>query len=179
MNPQFGKFRGTVVDNRDPLLIGRILVSCPAVLGEEPAWAEACLPFMAPNTGLLNLPPVGASVWIEFEAGDSRYPIWAGQRLDASSQWPEAQQISLTGPRGERIDIDERAQTISLTHPNGTSVVVSEAAVRITAPTSVEVTAPVVRVRTAELSVDGTLSAATVVASRGMVSPSYQQRANH
>ncbi|MEZ4769135.1 MAG: phage baseplate assembly protein V [Caldilineales bacterium] len=28
--------------------------------------------------GLFAVPPVGANVWIEFEAGDPDYPIWAG-----------------------------------------------------------------------------------------------------
>jgi uncharacterized protein involved in type VI secretion and phage assembly len=36
------------------------------------------MPYAAPQGGALLLPPVGALVWIEFEAGDANSPIWSG-----------------------------------------------------------------------------------------------------
>ena len=45
-NRYLGKFRGRVVDNDDPLRIGRVTVEVPDVLGDEPStWALPCLPF--------------------------------------------------------------------------------------------------------------------------------------
>ena len=36
----FGKYRGTVKNNIDPMFMGRVQVSCPAVLGEgNLSWA--------------------------------------------------------------------------------------------------------------------------------------------
>ena len=75
----FGKYRGTVTGNADPLQLGRLLVRCPAVLGDgELNWAMPCVPYAGPGVGLFFLPPRGANVWVEFEGGDPNYPIWSG-----------------------------------------------------------------------------------------------------
>lgn len=75
----YGKYRGTVVNNIDPLQIGRLQVSCPAVLGESVlAWAMPCSPYAGDGEGLFLIPPIGANLWIEFEAGNRDKPIWSG-----------------------------------------------------------------------------------------------------
>lgn len=75
----FGKHRGTVTNNVDPLQQGRVQVSVPRVLGEGSlAWALPCVPYAGPGVGLFTVPPVGASAWVEFEAGDLDRPILAG-----------------------------------------------------------------------------------------------------
>jgi uncharacterized protein involved in type VI secretion and phage assembly len=87
-----GKYRGTVVNNIDPLLRGRLLVTVPDVLGPVPSsWAEACVPLAGPTgppMGAYMVPPIGAGVWVEFEHGDPSYPIWVGCRWGASSDVP-------------------------------------------------------------------------------------------
>jgi uncharacterized protein involved in type VI secretion and phage assembly len=75
----FGKYRGKVENNVDPSMRGRVQVSCPAVLGEGTlSWAMPCAPYAGSGVGFFTIPPVGASVWVEFEAGDTDYPIWSG-----------------------------------------------------------------------------------------------------
>jgi uncharacterized protein involved in type VI secretion and phage assembly len=77
--PFFGKFRGKVTDNRDPLMLGRVRAKVPDVYGEnESGWALPALPYTGKSVGLFLIPPTDASVWIEFEHGDPDYPIWAG-----------------------------------------------------------------------------------------------------
>lgn len=76
--PYFGKYRGTVSDNADPLKRGRLQILVPAVLGDVPAWAMPCVPYAGPNLGLYALPEVGTGIWVEFEAGDVSFPIWSG-----------------------------------------------------------------------------------------------------
>lgn len=79
MNEYFGKYRGKVENNVDPLQLGRIQVSCPAVLGEgQFSWAMPCSPYAGDGVGLFTVPPVGANVWVEFEGGDPDYPIAGG-----------------------------------------------------------------------------------------------------
>jgi hypothetical protein len=73
-----GKFRGTAVDTRDPLLQGRVQVLVPEVLGDNPSWALPCVPYAGPGVGLLAPPPQGGNVWVEFEAGSPERPIWVG-----------------------------------------------------------------------------------------------------
>ena len=75
----FGKFRGQVANNIDPLQQGRIQVSVPAVLGDSRlAWAMPCVPFAGSGVGFYAMPPNGANIWVEFEGGDPDRPIWAG-----------------------------------------------------------------------------------------------------
>lgn len=81
----FGKYRGTVINNVDPELRGRIMAMVPDVLGIVPSsWCEACVPLSGPTgppMGTYFVPPIGAGVWIEFEQGDPNYPIFAGCRF--------------------------------------------------------------------------------------------------
>lgn len=75
----FGKYRGKVELNLDPLGLGRVQVSVADVMGDGTlAWAMPCLPGAGPGVGIFTIPPVGANVWVEFERGDPDYPIWSG-----------------------------------------------------------------------------------------------------
>lgn len=75
----YGKYRGQVVNNIDPMMQGRVQVMVPAVLGEgRLSWAMPCVPYAGDQVGLFAVPPVGANVWVEFEGGDPSSPILAG-----------------------------------------------------------------------------------------------------
>jgi len=77
--PFYGKYRGTVTDNKDPLMIGRVKAKVPDVMGDqESGWAMPCAPFGGSGVGFFAIPATGAGVWIEFEHGDPDYPIWSG-----------------------------------------------------------------------------------------------------
>lgn len=79
MSTFFGKYRGTVANNVDPQQKGRIQVQVPPVLGDgRLSWAMPCLPYAGSSVGFFAVPPVGANVWVEFEAGNPDFPIWAG-----------------------------------------------------------------------------------------------------
>jgi uncharacterized protein involved in type VI secretion and phage assembly len=75
----FGKYRGTVTDNKDPQKIGRIQANVPAIFGDHNSgWALPCTPYAGADVGLFCIPPIGAMVWIEFESGNPEKPIWTG-----------------------------------------------------------------------------------------------------
>ena len=79
MNKMYGKYRGTVINNIDPAQIARIQALVPAISGVAlSSWALPCLPIAGIQTGVVGVPPVGAGVWIEFEGGDTDYPVWSG-----------------------------------------------------------------------------------------------------
>ena len=88
----FGKYRGTVLNNVDPEMRGRLMLSVPDVLGAIPSsWAEPCVPLAGPTgppMGVYLVPPPGAGVWVEFEAGNQDYPIWTGCRWGSASDIP-------------------------------------------------------------------------------------------
>ena len=94
-----GKYRGTVVNNIDPMLRGRLLVTVPDAIGLTPSsWAEPCVPLAGPTgppMGVYMVPPIGAGVWVEFEQGDVNYPIWVGCRWGSPSDVPPLAHLGL------------------------------------------------------------------------------------
>jgi uncharacterized protein involved in type VI secretion and phage assembly len=75
----FGKYRGTVINNIDPMQMGRLMVQVPDISGLLPStWAMPCFPVTGKQMGLWVLPVIGSGVWVEYEQGDPDYPIWVG-----------------------------------------------------------------------------------------------------
>jgi type VI secretion system (T6SS) baseplate-like injector VgrG len=74
----WGKYRATVIDNADPLMLGRLLCEVPSLPTTLLNWALPCVPYAGEKARMFALPPIGANVWIEFEGGDPEYPIWSG-----------------------------------------------------------------------------------------------------
>jgi hypothetical protein len=93
-NKYVGKYRGTVLNNVDPELRGRLMLNIPDVLGVIPSsWAEPCVPLAGPTgppMGVYAVPPIGTGVWVEFEHGDPNFPIWVGCRWGAQAEIPLA-----------------------------------------------------------------------------------------
>ena len=85
----YGKFRGVVINNLDPMQMGRIQVQVPDVLGPAlSSWAMPCVPFAGIQSGVFVQPQIGAGVWVEFEQGDADYPIWVGGFWGAAGEIP-------------------------------------------------------------------------------------------
>jgi len=74
----YGKYRGTVINNIDPMQMGRIMVIVPDVSVIPSSWAMPCVPVAGIQTGMYAVPIIGSGVWVEFEQGDPDYPIWSG-----------------------------------------------------------------------------------------------------
>jgi hypothetical protein len=108
MNRFYGKYHGVVRDVSDPLEIGRLRATVPSVLGEEvlTGWALPCAPFGGgKDRGLLCLPEVGDTVWIEFAGGDVSQPIWAGAFWGAPASG--GQQDDLAQEAGAEVPTSE------------------------------------------------------------------------
>jgi uncharacterized protein involved in type VI secretion and phage assembly len=85
----FGKYRGRVIGNIDPMGIGRLQVQVPDVSGLVPTgWAMPCVPMAGPQAGMVVVPPVGSDVWVEFEQGDPDHPIWVGGFWSSAADMP-------------------------------------------------------------------------------------------
>ena len=75
----YGVYRGTVVNNVDPLQIGRIIAIVPDVSGVIPTtWAMPCVPIAGKQMGTFMVPQIGSGVFVQFEAGDPDRPVWMG-----------------------------------------------------------------------------------------------------
>ncbi len=85
----YGKYRGVVINNLDPMQTGRIQVQVPDVSNLVPtSWAMPCFPFTGKQMGLFALPQIGSGVWVEFEQGNPDYPIWSGCWFGSAAEVP-------------------------------------------------------------------------------------------
>jgi hypothetical protein len=85
----FGKYRGVVINNVDPLQQGRLQVQVPDVAGLVPVtWAMPCVPVAGIQNGMVALPIIGSGVWVEFEQGKPEYPIWVGCFWGSAAEMP-------------------------------------------------------------------------------------------
>ncbi len=113
----YGKYRGTVLDNIDPLGQGRIIAEVPDALGLNPStWAEACAPLAGVQSGVWLVPQIGAGVWIEFERGDPDFPIWTGCR------WLSVADVPVLAQNGPAA-----SPPIVLQTPGGAALALSDA----------------------------------------------------
>ena len=98
MNNYYGKYRGIVIDNIDPMQIGRLMVQIPDVSNVIPStWAMPCVPFAGIQSGFFAVPEIGSGVWIEFEQGNPDYPIWVGCYWGSAADVPA---LALAAPPG-------------------------------------------------------------------------------
>jgi hypothetical protein len=85
----YGKYRGTVLQNIDPMQMGRIVVIVPDVSAVLPSsWAMPCVPIAGKQMGSYFVPQIGSGVWVEFEQGDPDYPIWTGCFWGSAAEVP-------------------------------------------------------------------------------------------
>jgi hypothetical protein len=123
----YGKYRGLVLNNVDPLGLGRLQAMVPEVLGESPStWALPCAPYAGTGAGQFTIPPIGAGVWIEFEAGEVSRPIWAGcwwssgePPMDEKGVPPQPTTKILRSDFGLLVSLDDLAQTVTLSDAVG------------------------------------------------------------
>lgn len=111
----YGKYRGTVLINVDPLQKGRIMALVTDVAALTPTtWAMPCVPFAGIQAGVYAIPPVGAGVWIEFEHGDPDYPIWVGGFWGSPAEVPALALVPPPPPPGQNIVLQTTQQNTVL-----------------------------------------------------------------
>jgi hypothetical protein len=150
----YGKYRGLVAVNVDPLGQGRLKAVVPEVLGVIPSsWALPCTPYAGAMAGFFAVPMVGSGVWIEFEAGDVSRPVWSGCWW-GSAQVPlnEAGAPATFTSKVMRTDtglmlaFNDTTQTITMTDATGLNVLrMALGVVQITGTTLVTIDAPLIQ----------------------------------
>ena len=75
----YSKYRGFVADNADPKGYGRIKLSVPDVYGDAVFnyWAYPANCYSGKNYGVQVIPQIDDLVWVEFERGNPKKPIWS------------------------------------------------------------------------------------------------------
>lgn len=153
--PYYGKYRGRVVDNQDPRNLGRLTAHVPEVLGDvDTGWALPCASYAGDGEGHFTIPPVGAGVWIEFEAGDVSRPIWTGCWW-GENQVPQNNQGAgarpplkiLRSEQGLLVSLDDDGQTIHVSDRNARNMVeiqVQTGEIRVKSASKTIVEAPLI-----------------------------------
>ncbi len=149
----FGKYRGLVTDNRDPLNLGRLKARVAEVLQDvETGWALPAAPYSGDGVGVYTVPAADAGVWIEFESGDVSRPIWTGcwwgtgqlPRDETGSASTPARKIIRT-EAGLLLSLDDGGKTITLSDSGGNNLIkfqVQQGQIKVEAATKVVVEAP-------------------------------------
>ena len=151
----YGKYRGVVDDVDDPEQLGRIKARVPEVLDDVVSpWALPCEPYAGDGVGFHAIPPRGAGVWIEFEAGDPARPIWTGCWWGRNQPPRDESGTAATPPikilrseSGLMVSLDDDGHTATLSDRNGRNYVrleVDPNEVRVQAASKVIIDAPLI-----------------------------------
>ena len=142
----YGKYRGVVLNNIDPLQQGRLLVQVTDVTSLAPAtWAMPCVPVGGLQGGMVALPVIGSGVWVEFEQGDAERPVWVGSFWGSAAEVPALSRtvppgvpsITLQTPFQNGIVISDGPAGILLTTRGGlSSILMTDALIKISCGTS-------------------------------------------
>jgi uncharacterized protein involved in type VI secretion and phage assembly len=138
----YGKYRATVLNNTDPQQQGRIQVQLGDRYGLFPStWAMPTFMFAGKASGVVVLPPMGSSVWVEFEAGDPDYPVWSGAfypdamgfpTLALAGGTPLSPNIHLQTTSGTILTLsDNPAQQVRLQTATGAMITIGTAGITI------------------------------------------------
>lgn len=199
----FGVFPALVTDIVDPEGLGRIQVKFPWLGADGDtvrAWATLLTPYADDEQGFFVLPAVDTQVVVAFEAGDLRRPYIVGSCWNGREEMPEtpaapnnkrliktragsllefddtegAAKVTLSMRSGHQIVLDDTAQEVLIRHQNGCLIRLNIAGqIEIQANATVEVTAAAVNVHAPVATFDGIVNCTTLIASSGVVSPSY------
>jgi len=198
----FGLYPALVKDIVDPDSTGRIQVGFPWLgeVGKDvTAWARLVSLYADDDQGWQILPEVGSEVIVGFEAGAIERPyivgaVWNGQ--EALPQNAEAAnnkrllktrsgtllefddtdgaaKVTLQMQSGHKLVLDDAAQSVTLKHSNGCELVMNIAGqVKVTANSTVEITASAVNVHAPVVNCDGIVRCSTLI-TQSVISASY------
>jgi hypothetical protein len=169
----FGKYRGLVIENLDPMQIGGIQAEVPDVLGVVPSgWALPCVPAAGMQAGCFIVPPIGSQVWMEFEQGDPDYPIWTGGFWALVEEVPTIASAPAPLPPGQIIVLQTTGQNalvlsdaepapaasgVFLKAGGGATIIVNDAGITISngKGATISLVGPVVSINSGALTVVG------------------------
>jgi uncharacterized protein involved in type VI secretion and phage assembly len=199
----FGIYPAIVNDLSDPNGTQRVQVSFPwlGTGGRDVrAWARLVSPYADDDQGFFVLPEVDTEVIVAFEAGELTRPYIIGAAWNGSEAMPESPdaannlrliqtraktrlefddtqgspKVTLKMDCGHKITLDDSADTVRIEAKNGAKIEITMGGgITIQANTKVDVTAPLMNVDAPMAKFTGVVKCETLIASTGVVSPSY------
>ena len=134
----YGTYKGTVVDNDDPEGLHGLRINVPSIYGKDSpnGFAPPKGIYSGTGRGTIALPGIGDKVWVTFEGGDPRFPIW--------EYGPPVEKIVGAGPNvdvfqtagGHRIEVDNTNNFIRLKISGGKTIEVNATGISLGTDTS-------------------------------------------
>ena len=155
---------GKVIDNSDPLYLGRVKIR---VFGYYDEVADAALPWALPESTYLGskrgnfiVPEVNTIVRGYFDKGDDQKPIYTGlalneenyattellKNIDEITEYPNVMVLMHTD-EGERVTLNRSSGEMKVSHRSGTTLTIAPNGA-ITIETSIPLTKPGASVKT-------------------------------
>ena len=129
----YSTYRGFVLANTDPDNMKKLLVYCPQLTGlsKKGSWAYPKGIASGAKWGTNTVPQIGDLVWVEFEYGDPRYPIWSfGYRKKGDTEkLPIAsgeKEYGFTTPNGNYVNISDDGDIITIKTTGGNTVILND-----------------------------------------------------
>ena len=122
----YSKYRGFVADNEDPDGFGRLKLVIPQITGKQALqyWAWPANNFAGDGYGMQIIPKKGDMVWVEFEMGNTRNPIWNfghfsflpdGKTPEKPAELKDINNFWFMTPEGQRVELDDTNKQIIVT----------------------------------------------------------------
>lgn len=171
METLHGIYSGSVLDNRDPENLARVLVRVSEIKNaSNGVWARLATMMAGPDSGTLFIPAVGDEVVVAFVQGDIRAPCVIGAVWSKTAPPPPVadppqsvtqirsrngvtlrivddtgnNSLTVETPGGQRMTLRDDPGTVRIEDTHGNSVTLSPSGVNVLAASKVEVNAGMV-----------------------------------
>lgn len=124
----YSTYRAFVVDNEDPKNLGRLKVRIPSLTKNSTveAWIYPKGAYAGTGYGFHFIPSIGDLVYLEFEYGDLKRPLWIHGyhgRDEIPEELNKPNQYWIKTPKGYLILMDEANEVLKLETPNGDTLI--------------------------------------------------------
>ena len=116
----YSSYRGYVYDREDPEGYGRLMVSVPEVFGDmvSNTWAWPASNYSGKGYGAQVIPQRNDLVWITFEKGNPRKPLWSYGYFGKGDKPDELKDLNnywFKTPGGHLVELDDTNGIIKVT----------------------------------------------------------------
>jgi len=180
-----GIYSGSVLDNRDPENLARVLVRVHGLKdASNDFWARLGTMMAGRDSGTLFIPEVGDEVLVGFVQGDLRAPCVIGALWSKATPPPavgdppasvmlirshsgitlrmhddkDNKSLTVETPGGQRITLQDDPGTVRIEDAHGNSVTMSPSGIKVLAAAKVEVSAGIAEISAGLLTVHAGLS---------------------
>lgn len=176
-----GVYSGSVLDNRDPEGVARVLVRVQGLPERGDVWARVATMMAGLNRGTWFIPEVGDEVLVAFEGGDVRMAYVIGALWNAKARPPAAgnaddatlirtrsgitlrihddsNSVVLETPAGQRITLQDGPDSVRIEDSSGNSVKMESSGVTVTASAKLTVNAATLELSAAMVTVTAGMS---------------------